>query len=376
VLVAGLASILAGDMSGAQPLLGQAAETTDDAGAVGVAARIGLAVSSLLAGDERGIESLELAIEDADTRGDGFLARVGRACTALAPGASPADAAGSVRTACEHIGDVWGAAIAALLQGWGTVIAGDVAPDPVPVLEQAAERFRELGAPVLETWARALGALALAQRQESTAVNAALKAESVANTVGVEGPKLFIYLALARTDSWHSARFMELAQTIASRNGMDAATLGLKEPVTALSLDPQISVHCFGEFQFAIDGQPVAMASMKPRTRALLRRLCADAGKPVHRDVLLEALWPNADAESGSRNLHVAISSLRQALEPGIARGASSLIVREGETYRVVLPAGSDVDIVQFDQALERSRHAIEATASEGAVEAYGTPQP
>ncbi|TMD95778.1 MAG: hypothetical protein E6I72_10450, partial [Chloroflexi bacterium] len=85
----------------------------------------------------------------------------------------------------------------------------------------------------------------------------------------------------------------------------------------------------------SLNEQPVVLAAMKPRTRALLRRLCIDAGAPVHREVLQDALWPNADPDTASRNLHVAISSLRHALEPGVGRGASSMIVRDGDMYRL-----------------------------------------
>jgi DNA-binding SARP family transcriptional activator len=120
-----------------------------------------------------------------------------------------------------------------------------------------------------------------------------------------------------------------------------------------------------------ISGRPVAMGSMKPRTRALLRRLCVDAGAPIHREVLQEALWPNTDPGVAARNLHVAISSLRHALEPGVARGASSIIVRDSDTYRLTLPPHADVDVQAFDQALERSRHARLSGDQQTAVEAF-----
>ena len=113
------------------------------------------------------------------------------------------------------------------------------------------------------------------------------------------------------------------------------------------------------------------MKSMKPRTRALLRRLCADAGSAVHRETLEEALWPDTDAEAAARNLHVAVSSLRKALEPGVSRGASSLLVREGDTYRLVLPPGSEVDVRTFDDGLDRSRRARQSGDVEGALEAF-----
>lgn len=113
------------------------------------------------------------------------------------------------------------------------------------------------------------------------------------------------------------------------------------------------------------------MSSMKPRTRALLRRLCVDAGAPVHREVLQETLWPGTDADAASRNLHVAISSLRHALEPGVARGASSVIVRDGDSYRLVLGEDSHVDVQAVEMALERSRRARLAGDLSSAVEAF-----
>jgi len=121
----------------------------------------------------------------------------------------------------------------------------------------------------------------------------------------------------------------------------------------------------------AISGLPVRMANMKPRTRALLRRLCADAGSPVHREVLQETLWPSADADIAARYLHVAISSLRRALEPGIPRGASSLVIREGDSYRLVLPRGAEVDLEEFDAALDRSRRGRLADKPQVAFESF-----
>src|SRR6266508_707002 len=134
---------------------------------------------------------------------------------------------------------------------------------------------------------------------------------------------------------------------------------------------PAVSIRCFGEFGMTISGRPVAMGSMKPRTRALLRRLCVDAGAPIHREVLQEALWPNTDPDAAARNLHVAISSLRHALEPGVGRGASSMIVRDGDTYRLTLPPRAEVDVQEFDYSLERSRHARLSGDEQTAVEAF-----
>jgi len=357
-LVAGLASLLAGEASEAKRLLSVAAESPDESDSVLAGAQLGGALVSLMAGARDAAIELELAVEDADSRGQGFIARLGRACAALIPGATGVSEAAAVRSVCDHLGDQWGAALAALLEGLSLVQAGKGDVHTAALLTVVADKFRGLGAGVLEAWSRSLLALALAQQGDPQAQAAALRAESLANSIAAEGPKVFIYLALAKAGEGHTSQFVELATAVHARTGFSPEILEVHLRRTEPAPQHPLFIRCFGEFRIVINGEAVVMANMKPRARALLRRLCADAGSPIHREVLQDALWPNADAEAAARNLHVAISSLRQALEPGIARGASSLLIREGDTYRLVLPPGSEVDLRVFDQALERSRRA------------------
>jgi DNA-binding SARP family transcriptional activator len=90
-----------------------------------------------------------------------------------------------------------------------------------------------------------------------------------------------------------------------------------------------------------------------------LHLLALHAPRPVHREVLVDCLWPEADAATGTRNLQVAISSLRALLEPGVARGAYTLLVREGDAYRLALPPGADADVASFEEALAVARLAL-----------------
>ena len=76
----------------------------------------------------------------------------------------------------------------------------------------------------------------------------------------------------------------------------------------------------------------------------------------MHREVLQAAFWPDADPDTGGRNLHVAVSSLRSWLEPGVGRGGSSFLIREGDAYRLALGADAEVDLVQFSKALALAR--------------------
>lgn len=372
-LVAGVASLLAGEIGEAKRLLAMAADNTDAGDALAAGAKLGSAVASLLAGDDDGMRALEQAVETADALGQGFMARLGRACTGLGLRAGSAAETAAVKTACDRIGDEWGAAVAGLVHGWNAVLTGDDSTDATTVLEATASAFHELDANVLEAWSRALLALALAQSRHASALAAARKAENLANSAGVDGAKLFVYLALALAEPERSAQYTELALGVQARSGLSIRLLHLHPELSQNPPERALTIACFGEFRVSIDGRPLRMRTMKPRTRALLRRLSADAGSAVHREVLQAALWPEAGRESSDRNLHVAISSLRQALEPGVARGASSLVVRDGDAYRLVLRQGSEVDLRSFDQALQQCRQARAVGDCELAVQALGT---
>jgi DNA-binding SARP family transcriptional activator len=370
-LATGVASMLGGELAEARRSLSAAASTPDAGDATPLAARVGAGIASVLMGEDATLP-LRQAVEDADACGQGWIARLGRAGAALSgdPGAiADADA---VATTCEHIGDAWGAAAAALFAAWGRLSTREAgATEVVRTLGDVAGRFRLLGASVLEAWSRSLLALAVAQAGDPEAFAAALKAESLANSAAVEGPKLFAYAAMLGTQPANRRQLEELVTALGARTRLAARFAVPAQKEGAPGPELALSIRCFGAFQMLIDGRPAAMGAMKPRTRALLRRLCVDAGAPIHRDVLQLDLWPGADPEAASRNLQVAVSSLRHALEPGVARGASSLVVRDGDSYRLVLPPGADVDVIAFEEALERSRRARLAADLDAAQEAF-----
>jgi DNA-binding SARP family transcriptional activator len=109
---------------------------------------------------------------------------------------------------------------------------------------------------------------------------------------------------------------------------------------------------------------------VKPRVRAALWLLSIHGGRPVHRERLMDALWPDADPAAGKRNLQVAVSSLRQALEPGVKRGSSALLVRDGDSYRLALDDDAEVDVNRFAAAMAEGEAARRHTP-EVALAAY-----
>jgi SARP family transcriptional regulator, regulator of embCAB operon len=114
---------------------------------------------------------------------------------------------------------------------------------------------------------------------------------------------------------------------------------------------------CFGGFRVEDDGRELDLGAIRPRSRTLLRYLAAAAG-PVHREQIIDALWPEMSTGSAINSLHVAVSTLRTFLEPGVARGASRYIVRNGPTYRLV--TGAQSDVTTFAEAYRAGRRATD----------------
>jgi DNA-binding SARP family transcriptional activator len=117
----------------------------------------------------------------------------------------------------------------------------------------------------------------------------------------------------------------------------------------------EVRVFCFGGYRLEIDGQIMDLASLRPQARNVLQLLSLSPDHDHHRELMEDILWPGVDHSVAGHRLQVAVSSIRSIL------GADTIRVgRRGEHYRLCLPAGADVDVVQFEKAL------TEAAAASG----------
>jgi DNA-binding SARP family transcriptional activator len=371
-LTLGVVCLLAGQLEQARRYLNAAADSPDAANALATAARLSAGIAALLAGDQQGVFDVEDAAEAAEALGFGWVGRLARAALVLTSRPGSAREAELLMEACRRDGDRWGGALIGFMLGWAAVYAGEKA---APFLERATDDFRQLGAGVLEAWSRALLSLALARAGSPDSRELALQAETLARYSGTPGARFFPYLALAELEPERAAEYRGMAQGVQEEFGLaPLAMVALSSPIEnviplghARSI-PSISIRCFGGFSIVIKGRPVDLTAIKPRARAVLRLLAVHAGNPVHREVLQSAFWPDADLETGARNLHVAVSSLRSWLEPGVGRGGSSVLLREGDAYRLALQSDAEVDLVQFSRALGTARVARLRGESEDAI--------
>ena len=96
----------------------------------------------------------------------------------------------------------------------------------------------------------------------------------------------------------------------------------------------------------------VPWRDLRPRVRALLMLLCLHHGRQVHREELVDALWPDATLTSGIRSLQVAVSTARQCLAAGGL--PEECLRRHGDSYAFELPDVVD-QRARFEQLAQRA---------------------
>jgi DNA-binding SARP family transcriptional activator len=122
---------------------------------------------------------------------------------------------------------------------------------------------------------------------------------------------------------------------------------------------PSLEIHCLGGFRLLRGGRCVDSSAMRPRVRSLLQLLSLHACRPVHREFLLDALWPGVETQAGIRNLQVTVSQLRAFLESESPHGdRRQRLRRDGESYRLALLPGDRCDVREFESAVQAWKNA------------------
>jgi DNA-binding SARP family transcriptional activator len=359
-LVQAGAWLLAGNVTEARAVLSRV--DTDDTTPTGLCLRLLAAV----------LHDREYAriILDAERAQVPWLVRMARAAGALSGTELAVKEAYAVAEECHRDDDVWGEVLATAAACCARIAAGTIEVDELAGL---VRRTRELDAGVLEAWAYAMYALAAARDGLPDAEPEARRAEQLARSAGVPGARAAALVAIAPT-------LLDEACAVAAECGFPEGLVRRWSSQPAAAGAPaSLTIRCLGGFEMLIAGQKLDLSAIKPRTRSALRLLALHAGGPVHRESLLAALWPEMPAATATHNLHVALSSLRSFLEPGVPRGQATILVRRGDAYELTLPPGAYCDVVAFRESVAAVRRARLAgaesalrTALRATVDAYG----
>ena len=77
----------------------------------------------------------------------------------------------------------------------------------------------------------------------------------------------------------------------------------------------QVRVRLLGGFDVQVDGVAVPAGAWRlGKARSLLKLLALAEGHRMHRDAVVEALWPDLRAAAATNNLHQTLHSARRAL--------------------------------------------------------------
>jgi DNA-binding SARP family transcriptional activator len=380
----GLALLLAGHLREARTQLISVAEASAASAVLASGARLAGAVAGLLAGDPAAAAEAGSVAEDAEKLGIPWLSRMSRAALALSDRPDGLSEAAGARLAFDRMDDPWGSGLAAVLEGLGALRLGQSRDD---LLAGAAARFKALGASCLEAWCSGARALAGSQTGHPEALDLARRAEMTARSLGLLVPLAHAYDALAILQPARAGELRALAVATADEAGLATGVpcvVSIPSRSRGKVAEPVV-LQFFGGFRLTVNGRRRELTGLKPRARELFRLLASQAGRPLHREVLLESLWPDTSPESGMRNLQVGVSSLRQCLQralgpPKQLKNQPAIgIERDGDAYRLAFSPEVAFDLLEFEQALRSGKAAQVAgdvraavASLECALEMYG----
>ena len=129
---------------------------------------------------------------------------------------------------------------------------------------------------------------------------------------------------------------------------------------------PALEVRCLGPTRLTAGGTVIAPPR---RSRLVLQYLVAHRGRPVPRDVLLEAFWPGSPPRAARNSLNVAITLLRRAFRP--VYGDCPVVVYRDEAYSLDPGLEVRVDAEDFERLAREGDARRRAGDLAGAAEAY-----
>lgn len=128
-----------------------------------------------------------------------------------------------------------------------------------------------------------------------------------------------------------------------------------------------IQVLLLGGFSVKIGGQPVEDHWRLRKAKTLVKLLALAPGHWLHRDVIIENLWPDAPREAASNNLHQILYSVRHMIGP-------ESIALHDDVVRLGPSGGLIVDVDLFEQAAAAARRSSDVSALQDALALWAGP--
>ncbi len=140
---------------------------------------------------------------------------------------------------------------------------------------------------------------------------------------------------------------------------------------TRMDRHPMLEVRLLGGFEVRVAERLVPAAVWgQRRAAAIVKLLALEPGHRLHREQVIDLLWPELDPDSAANNLRVALHHARRGLENAGAP-ANRFLVREGDALLLGPRDAVHVDVDAFAQAAARAWQGAEPGAAEDAAALY-----
>jgi len=134
-----------------------------------------------------------------------------------------------------------------------------------------------------------------------------------------------------------------------------------------------LSFQLLGGFSIAVGSRPIDDSAWSLRKAKSLMKLLALAPQHrLHREQVMDILWPAQWSEAATNNLHKALYAARRILEPDLVpNSVSSYLQLLPEYVTLTLPAGSRIDVELFQTAALAARTRQDPHLYEEALSLY-----
>ena len=135
----------------------------------------------------------------------------------------------------------------------------------------------------------------------------------------------------------------------------------------------KLELRLLGSATILVDGVAVEERQWTRRkSKALLKLLALAPQHQLHREQLIEHLWPEQEAELAANNLNKIIHAARRALEPTLKAGAESrFILTHDQQVMLRAPDSLWIDVEEFEQRAATALKSKAVADYEHALELY-----
>ncbi|MCL4681449.1 MAG: GAF domain-containing protein [Rhodocyclaceae bacterium] len=132
----------------------------------------------------------------------------------------------------------------------------------------------------------------------------------------------------------------------------------------------RLALRCFGPLKIFCDGEKIPVDAFKRRKALrLLKTLVLMRGTPIHRDRLIELLWPDCSQPAAVNRLHGVVNALRSSLESRRRPRTSEYIVCRDDFFHFNTDAPHSIDLFDFCDAEALARNALRQGEQERALD-------